>query len=228
MNKKPSIKPIISDLFINTENCFGHLFLLDFINNSHKYIDEINFDIKVDKIVLDRILKNSFHFQKYQWFSWKLFVIEICKIIGSGKTNKSSLQKMKSLIEYKCLQDGEPYFPLLKSIESFFLDNRDIIERLIKIRNRSYAHSDFDQEKIELPLIKECFELCDNVKLLFKQIGQIENSEYFFRDFSGFFRRFDEIKNHYISITNPTNIIDRAYLIHIVGKEYLIKIGMID
>lgn len=100
--------------------------------------------------------------------SWILFVLEITKILSKGKGDKFSIGKFYNKLLYKEFTDNIPldcFREIMKIIEDKNPDS--VVNRLKILRDKFYAHSDADMERMTdamFPTFNEVWSLMDNVE----------------------------------------------------------------
>jgi len=221
--KKESVHNTLDKIQIMLDNTIGYLIICNYINHPKKYSHFVKYKGSVDEVVLFHILKNSTHFRQYQYFVWKLFIIELSQIL-TGSTDKFSLVKILNKINNKCFIEENDFSNVAKMIKVFLSKNAELIKKITDLRSSKFAHNDFRDLDISIDF-EESWMLIEEVKEIFQSFGEIFSCEYLFRGESDFLYRLDEIEAYYNSIVNSKELRTKAYLGSIVPEAYLININ---
>lgn len=225
MSTERPYKEHIDRIFQLCSDTIGHLYICHYFNSPYAYRDQIKYNIDIDDGILFSIFSKSSFIRNYQWFSWKLFVIELCKIISIR--DSYSLNQLKIKIDDKSFDKTGRYTKVSQRIEEIHEKNTDLIKKFRTLRDKVYAHSDHLNDKPPVPDFKECWNIIEEIKSVFLLIGSIEDNEYSFNGFKTYLPIPDEIESIYTKITNPRTEMEKKFLESLVDRSYLQKKGIL-
>jgi hypothetical protein len=203
-------------------NSYCYLVICNYINHPSKFEESITYENEsIDMVILDRLLKNSYHFQKYQWFSWQLYIIEFHKLLSKSRFDTSSFNFFK--IKY-LKNDAKSY----QMVNDFYEENDTIINNIYKFRSKKFAHSDFSNEIFNEVTFRECFQLFESSKVLFENLVKIyHDATFLFPKIKDAMPVVTEFEHYYNAKVPPKSLKDKIFLEWIVGRDYLLKKGII-
>lgn len=223
--EKESILSTIEKLQVMTYNAIGHLTTCNYINHPSKFHEYARYRTNIDTTVLFHVLNHSFHFRQYQYFSWKLYIIEMSKILG-GDTDKFSLKKLNNKMKNKLFSENYDFSKQIEVIDTFFESNEQLIKSILALRSSQYAHSDFKNNTISINF-NQSWELIKKIQNIFDSFGSLLDYHFAFPDYSDFLSNLEEIESYYLYITDAKDYMSKMYLMSIVDNDYLKKIGLI-
>lgn len=142
--------------------------------NPKSYHDKfgLNLNSNYDLDILFFIITRSPGYKQLGSRSWKLFVIEITKILSSSKNDKYSILKLYNKFLNDIDKDNlECLDEILNIIKT--KNNESVLGKLTVLRDQYYAHSDEDYNTITnklFPTYEEIWDLMDKVELFLKSI----------------------------------------------------------
>jgi hypothetical protein len=151
---------------------------------SYHYKLGLDLNAGYDLDILFFIIKKSLGYNQLGNRSWMLYVIEITKILSSSKGDKFSIMKLYNKLngkEYKNSYNLQCFDVIKAIIED--KNKESVLGKLKILRDKYYAHSDEDFNKITnklFPTYDEIWDLMDTVEKFLRAIYSQDDVELVF------------------------------------------------
>jgi hypothetical protein len=182
MNNAPSLEHL-DNIYLMYYKSKIYLAENHLMTRPKSYHDKLGLDLNADYDldILFFIIKKSLGYNQLGNRSWMLYVIEITKILSSSKGDKFSIMKLYNKLngkEYKNSYNLQCFDVIKAIIED--KNKESVLGKLKVLRDKYYAHSDEDFNKITnklFPTYYEIWDLMDTVEKFLRAIYTQDNVE---------------------------------------------------